>query len=173
LTQEEQRAGETLKPVYNIFERELLKAGFTVRDRGLLMEVLRDNPKADYKAIKEKIDTQLILEIVSYQQVDVSNAAYTEVPNGTKGTAAQPFLMKRWVINAKVIMVESGEIGSIYTLYWVPTNAHFVSFPHGNSWAWINASESGVGTPGYFGYVVPAEAAAAPFVIAILRGLRQ
>ncbi|MDE3184296.1 MAG: hypothetical protein KGM16_12835 [Bacteroidota bacterium] len=55
--------------VYNVIEKELLKAGFTVRDRALFEKVLGDKSVNDYSRIKELTETDLILELSSIQFV--------------------------------------------------------------------------------------------------------
>jgi len=55
--------------VYNVIEKELLKGGFTVRDRALFDKVLGDKSVNDYSKIKELTETDLILELSSIQYV--------------------------------------------------------------------------------------------------------
>ncbi len=55
--------------VYNVIEKELLKGGFTVRDRALFEKVLGDKSVNDYSRIKELTETDLILELSSIQYV--------------------------------------------------------------------------------------------------------
>lgn len=51
--------------MYNTIERELLRAGFDVRDRSLFEALLGKSEATDYKKIKELTDTDLILELVN------------------------------------------------------------------------------------------------------------
>lgn len=55
--------------VYNIIEKELLKGGFTVRDRALFQKVLGDKSVNDYSKIKELTETDLILELSTLEYV--------------------------------------------------------------------------------------------------------
>lgn len=55
--------------VYNVVEKELLKGGFTVRDRALFEKVLGDKSVSDYSRIKELTETDLILELSNLQFV--------------------------------------------------------------------------------------------------------
>ena len=179
LTQEEQKASEAMNSVYNVIEKELLKSGFTVRDRALLTEVLRDNPKLDYRAIKEKIDTQLILEIVSLTKWDYSNREYTLVKDGTKAMASQPFALFSWRVMAKLILVESGEIGAIFTIHaWPAGWACYYLVQEGASPPYVRfASKEGVLDPRYAEYSArvecPPEMAAPWFVQAMLEAIRK
>ena len=103
---------------YNAIERELLKSGFTVRDRGLLMEVLKNNPKADYREIAKNIETELILDIAAPKVVDMSTSKYRKIEDGTVGDWGTPSLELDGIrLEARLILVESGEIGGIYVLH--------------------------------------------------------
>lgn len=175
LTQEEQKNSEALNSVYNVIEKELLKAGFTVRDRALLTEVLRNNPKIDYRAIKEKIDTQLILEIVSLTPWDYSTPEYKRVDTGAAGQAQVPFKLIGSRIMAKLIMVETGEIGGIITYYSWPKDweCHFV-FQEGSEPYYVRvASKSGVPDERYSWYEASAEVDAGWFIKGMLKDLRK
>lgn len=55
--------------VYNVIEKELLKGGFTVRDRALFEKVLGDKSVSDYSRIKELTETDLMLELSNIQYV--------------------------------------------------------------------------------------------------------
>ena len=55
--------------VYNVIEKELLKGGFTVRDRALFEKVLGDKSVNDYSKIKELTETDMILELSSIEYV--------------------------------------------------------------------------------------------------------
>jgi hypothetical protein len=51
--------------LYNAIENELLKEGYSVRDRGLFNELINKSGSTDYSKIKELTNTDLILEVVS------------------------------------------------------------------------------------------------------------
>jgi len=175
LAQEEQKNSEALNSVYNVIEKELLKAGFTVRDRALLTEVLRNNPKIDYRAIKEKIDTQLILEIVSLTPWDYSNPEYKRADTGAPGQAPIPFKLVGSRIMAKLIMVETGEIGGIITYYAWPKDweCYFV-FQEGSDPYYVRvASKAGVVDERYSWYEAPTELGAAWFIKGMLKELKK
>ena len=111
---------------YNLIERELVRAGFVVRDRALLEAVLRSNQDLDYSLIGEKIDAQLILEISGifpfsygndqYQRVDTPGETY-RLLNGAE------FTLDGWQFEVRTILVESGEVVGIYTIH-VPPRAN-------------------------------------------------
>ena len=54
--------------IYTTVEKEFVKAGMIVRDRGLFQQVL-ENTTADYSKIKELTETDLILEIVGLEKM--------------------------------------------------------------------------------------------------------
>src|SRR5437879_5590106 len=49
--------------LYNAIEKELLKEGFNVRDRGLFNEIMDKSKSADYSKLGDETDTDLILEV--------------------------------------------------------------------------------------------------------------
>src|SRR5688572_25207869 len=60
---------ETMDIYYNTIEKEFLKAGFSVRDRGLFNEVLKkmsrdDKENINYSQIKDLTNTELIVEVI-------------------------------------------------------------------------------------------------------------
>lgn len=73
--------------VYNVIENELLKGGFTVRDRALFEKVLGDKSVNDYSKIEELTGTDLILELSSIQFVKYPMNSFTYFTNSRrKGT---------------------------------------------------------------------------------------
>jgi hypothetical protein len=51
--------------LYGRIEKELIKEGYTIRDRSMLNSVLSSGQNLSYKEIGEKIETDIIIEIVS------------------------------------------------------------------------------------------------------------
>lgn len=120
VTEQERKTAGQYDQAYNIIEKELLKAGFTVRDRALLSEVLRTNPNLDYKVIREKIDTDFIIEIVALAHHSFSTHDYDVVKDGTRHTSPHLFRLEGFRLEAKVVVVQTGEIGGIYTHFAPP-----------------------------------------------------
>jgi hypothetical protein len=50
---------------YNAIEKELLKQGFSVRDRGLFNEIINKSSSTGYSKIKDLNNTDLIFEVVN------------------------------------------------------------------------------------------------------------
>jgi len=62
--------------LYGRIERELMKAGYTVRDRSLLNNLLTSGQNLSFKEIGEKVQTDIIIEIISISHKridDISN----------------------------------------------------------------------------------------------------
>ena len=116
-----------LNQAYLAIEKELVKAGFVVRDRGLLEEILRSNQNLDYKGIQQKIDAQLILEIVSIAPRSYATNAFVDARNHRDGQLKSgDFAISGWHFESRVVMVNSGEIGGIYSADIVPQDLHFI-----------------------------------------------
>jgi hypothetical protein len=121
ITQAEMIQNESL---YNDIEKRLLQGQFTVRDRSLLNEVLvRAGKELSYSEIGRKIDTDIILEIVSFRSMTMIGMRFVE------GVAAEPTPVDVFggVLDGRIIMVTSGEVVGMFTLkeihpqpqYWI------------------------------------------------------
>jgi hypothetical protein len=170
VTQSQAQQGEAeMSRAYNLIEKELVKAGFTVRDRGLLEEVLRSTQNLDYQVIEDKINAQLILEIVSIQARSYKNDEYLRVKDRGVGRLQKgAFPIDGWQFECKVVLVNSGEIGGIYTIHVAPTDNHF--FLTGEKFQ--NAGEQGRADTAHLGYGTSPEAAAQGFVTKLISYLR-
>jgi hypothetical protein len=169
LAQEAQRSQSENDLAYNVIEKEFLKAGFTVRDRALLSEILRDNPDLDYTSIRDKIDTDVILEVVSLTQHDFTTYDYTDIETNQKGRSQMPLGVTGWRMEAKVVLVRTGEVGAMYTFFWQDTDNDFV-LDQANMLAHTAGND---GTPEPFtSYAVPIDRAARGFAQKIIHDLR-
>jgi len=104
--------------IYNNIEKNLLKAGFNVRDRGLLESVLRSG-QANYAEIGEKIDTDIIIEILDISwDIDNFQHNYTVKKNNKTGNFSGNVLNPKMAkLECKLIIVEKGATGGVFTLY--------------------------------------------------------
>ena len=153
---------------YNLIERELVRAGFTVRDRALLEAVLRSNQDLDYSVIQQKIDAQLILEITGIFVTSYNNDQYRRVaePNGI-GILNGVFYLEGWQFECRAILVESGEVGGIYTIHVAPReNVYLVESNNTTHYFEPEPSdgEPGLTADGGRGYILPFETAVPRFV---------
>lgn len=150
---------------YLTIEKELVKAGFTVRDRGLLVEILRSSQNLDYGMIQERIDAQLILEIVSIQPRSYGNDVYVEAKSHRQGRLKRgEFPIWGWHFESRIIMVNTGEIGGIYTVDVAPEALHFLV--SGNDV--FNATPQGKRDKEHVGYGVGSAQDAAPAFVRML-----
>jgi hypothetical protein len=160
-----QQGSADLGQGYLTIEKELVKAGFTVRDRGLLVEILRSNQNLDYGVIQQKIDAQLILEIVSIQQRSYGNDVYVDANNHREGRLKRgEFPISGWHFESRIIMVDSGEIGGIYTVDVAPEGLHFLVSRNDV----FNATPQGKRDREHVGYGVGSAQDAAPEFIRML-----
>lgn len=110
--------------LYNSIEKEFLKAGFIVRDRGLFNELVSKSTSNDYSNIKELTETDLILEVVNIEhsilyttnKVILKNKAgrmkETILPTSYQGYGAS--------IEFKVVIVKNNEIAGNYKFNYNP-----------------------------------------------------
>lgn len=113
---------------YDFFERELAKAGFIVRDRALLDKILSEEKTPSYQDIYNKIDTDLIIEIIDMSNYDLSTrdcfdptswSKYTLPPNNEKFLVGK-FLMAGGRLDCRIINVKDGTVAGMLTIYYLP-----------------------------------------------------
>ncbi|TWI97181.1 hypothetical protein JN11_03641 [Mucilaginibacter frigoritolerans] len=111
--------------LYNAIEKELLKEGFNVRDRGLFNEIVDKSKSADYSKLGEETNTDLILEVVNINTaVGYSTNQITLKNNGSgpDGSSITPVNYKRVgaSIEFRLIMVKNNEIAGNYKYNYTP-----------------------------------------------------
>lgn len=170
LVQEQRQQGDAaLNQLYNLIEKELVKANFAVRDRGLLDAIVRSGQNLDYPLILERTRAELILEILAIQTKDFSNSRYARADKKGDGThPVSAFPIQGWQFDCKITLVSTGEIGGIYTINIAPWQNHFLI----KGTTILNATPAGAPS-GYEGYAVRLEDTAAPFVRTLLENLRS
>ena len=105
--------------IYNQIEKNLLKAGFTVKDRGMLNNILSTG-QYDYAEIGKKIETDIIIEILSID-FEINNYVYKATEKETnkeiavEGNKLNPKIAK---IECKLTIVDKGLTGGMLTLYY-------------------------------------------------------
>jgi hypothetical protein len=117
--------------IYNLIEKNLLKQGFTVRDRGLLNKVLKSELNS-YADIGKQIETDIIIDILSIdfainnytntatlktdgKEIKIDNV--TILKNGKEIGSRMPLNPKIAKIECKLTVVQKGATGGILTLY--------------------------------------------------------
>ncbi|MGE5625023.1 MAG: hypothetical protein ACM3ZT_05695 [Bacillota bacterium] len=108
----------SLNGAYDIIEKRLFKAGFVVRDRALLSSLIDKEGISSYQEIQKRVDTDLIIDVSSLKFNDpqdwlITDSYQTDTgqTNGAKvGEAVAS-------VEAKFIIVSTGEVGGIVTLH--------------------------------------------------------
>jgi hypothetical protein len=104
----------------NIVEKVFIGNGYTVRDRGLLENLLRSG-SADFETIGEKIDTDIIIDILTLR-FDIPNKIH-EFFNLTTSQEEQFLYEENYVdcplaaLECRVTIVEKGQLGGAFTFY--------------------------------------------------------
>jgi len=109
--------------LYNAIEKEFLKQGFSVRDRGLFNEIINKSGSTDYSRIKDLTNTDLILEVVNIDPKVIYTTNRVAVI-GKKRTTEQigQIDYKRYgaSVEFRLIMVKNNEIAGSYKYHYQP-----------------------------------------------------
>ncbi|WP_114748533.1 hypothetical protein [Pleomorphovibrio marinus] len=105
---------------YNLIEREFLKSGYTVRDRGLLTQLLR-NGQVTYDEISRQIDTDLIIEVLDIDLCNDYSVYNFSIPMRNNETyrlsefqgLGNSINCMYGKLEVRVSIVHSGELGGI------------------------------------------------------------
>ena len=115
----------------NEIEKMFVKSGYTVRDRALLENLMRGG-NADYQGIKDKIDTDLIIDILALN-FDGSTKARTFFNSTTR--QKEPFLTERTYVECsiatlecRVTIIDRGQLGGLFTLKTSPCDKKIPDF---------------------------------------------
>jgi hypothetical protein len=73
VTASESEKNSDYNSLYGRIEKELMKEGYTVRDRNMLNSILSSGQNLSYKEIGAKIETDIIIEIVSITSSKISD----------------------------------------------------------------------------------------------------
>jgi hypothetical protein len=172
VAQEQRQQGDAaVNQIYNLIEKELVKADFAVRDRGLLDAIVRSGQNLDYPLILKRTNAQLILEIISIQTRDFNNTRYSRVDNQESGALdAGAFPIQGWQFECKVTLVSTGEIGGIYTIDIAPGQNHFLV--KGDKIQNATGTGAPLSTKVQFGYAISLADSAQPFVRKLITQLK-
>ena len=108
--------------LYNDIEKELLKAGFTVRDRKLFERVVQSGNVeiSDGKQVKKQFDTDLILELVNISSVNFVTNKFTSVKGDEKVLSKGEIKMNGARAEFKLILLNENEISGAYKFNYAP-----------------------------------------------------
>lgn len=128
--------------IYNTIEKELLREGFIVRDRAIFNQVInRTSTEINYMDIKEKTDTDLILELVN---IDTklkfeTNTYYTT--DGEKRTFDYGHTVINYgaTVEFRVVLLEKNQFAGSYTFKYAPcTDGCPIRLANGTSPVYVN-----------------------------------
>jgi hypothetical protein len=134
----------------NEIEKVFVQKGFTVRDRALL-ENLMQSGNLDYKSIKDKIDTDLIIDVLALN-FDNSTQAHSFFNKTTQ--KEEPFATPQSyvesgiaVLECRVTIVNKGQLGGLFTLRTSPFDAQTPDFyvdGFRQNMAWVGRETAGM-----------------------------
>lgn len=108
--------------IYNAIEKELVIAGFDVKDRAVFNEVVNKNNELDYKSLKELTNTDLILELIRVEgKIEHNtNVFYTKRDKQKLAKRGGTIVRYGQVLEFKIVMLEKNEYGGSYSFYHTP-----------------------------------------------------
>jgi hypothetical protein len=104
---------------YELIEKELMKAGFPIRERSFLNKVSPKNDFIDYAQIGKQVQADLLIEITDLDfSLPFWQATYTDEENKVRTFQEARFNTPFNRFNAKIIVIEKekGELGGMLTL---------------------------------------------------------
>ena len=112
--------------LYNAIEKELVKQGFSVRDRGLFNELLSKSQTTDYSKIKDLTNTDVILEVVNIDPAVLYTTNKVTLVGKKKETEQignMDYKKYGASIEFRIIMVKNNEIAGNYKYNYQPCPA--------------------------------------------------
>lgn len=114
--------GENNDYIYNAIENQLLASGFIVRDRQLFNQIIaNDENNIDYQKLKEKSDTDLIIELVKLNpQILYETNKYYDKNDREKLENSFKYREYGASVEFKVVMINSNEFAGVYKFNYTP-----------------------------------------------------
>ncbi len=108
--------------LFNAIENQLLDSGFTVRDRQLFNQIINNEENnIDYKQLKEKSDTDLIIELTKLDtQVIYETNKYYDQKNREKIIPNFQYQRYGASVEFKVVMINTNEFAGVYKFNYTP-----------------------------------------------------
>jgi len=107
--------------IYNAIEKELVIAGFNLKDRGLFNQVLNSQASLDYSKIKDLTGTDLILELVKVDMKVPYNTNIAYMKNDKQVILKRINYMRYGaIIEFKLILVKNNEYGGSFSFTYTP-----------------------------------------------------
>jgi len=134
----------------NEIEKIFVQEGYTVRDRALL-ENLMQGGNIDYKDIKGKIDTDLIIDILAldFDKVTISHTFFNKTTQKEEPFATELTYVECGIatLECRVTIVDQGQLGGLFTLRTSPCDIQFPDFyvdGFHQKMAWVGQEASGM-----------------------------
>ena len=107
--------------IYNAIEKELLLAGFDVKDRGLYNEVVNKSKEINYDDLKKLTQTDLILELVQVStNIEHGTNMYYRKDGTEKIRKDHTFRKYGAVIEFKLTLIENNQYAGSYSFNYTP-----------------------------------------------------
>lgn len=113
---------ENIDYLYNTIENQLLKSGFIVRDRQLFNQIAgNDSNNIDYQKIKDKSDTDLIIELTKLDpSILYETNKYYDKNNNEKIEDYKTYERYGASVEFKVVTIDNNEYGGVYKFNYAP-----------------------------------------------------
>jgi len=113
---------ENVDYLYNSIENQLLESGFIVRDRQLFNQIIgNDNNNVDYEKIKEKSDTDLIIELTRLDpSILYTTNTYYDKKDREKTEDEGTFEEYGALVEFKVVSIANNEYAGMYKFNYTP-----------------------------------------------------
>jgi hypothetical protein len=108
--------------LYNAIENQLLASGFVVRDRQLFNQIIgNDDNNIDYKKLKEKSDTELIIELTKLNpKILYETNKYYDKSNNEKVDKYHKYKKYGASVEFKIVLINSNEFAGVYRFNYTP-----------------------------------------------------
>lgn len=115
-------AQESVDYLYNSIENQLLASGFVVRDRQLFNQIIgNDNNNIDYEKIKEKSDTDLIIELTKLDpSIVYETNTYYDKKDKEKTETEGTYERYGASVEFKVVSISNNEYAGMYKFNYTP-----------------------------------------------------
>ena len=115
--------GENVDYLYNAIENQLLASGFIVRDRQLFNKIIgNDDNNIDYQKLKEKSDTDLIIELTKIDpKILYETNKYFDKNNIEKIENGGGVHKKYGAsVEFKIVLINTNEFAGVYKFNYTP-----------------------------------------------------
>jgi hypothetical protein len=108
--------------LYNAIENQLLASGFIVRDRQLFNQIIGNKENnIDYQKLKEKSDTDLIIELTKLDpKILYKTNKYYDKNDNEKIEKSYTYKRYGASVEFKVVMIKSNEFAGVYKFNYTP-----------------------------------------------------